>query len=147
MEDVKRLARVARILDGRAAPGAGARVPADGDVLIRSIGSRGDPGYALCTVPGPDQLRCATRAEAEGVARAYAAHAHVDVWTATAANRFTVVTQGREPAHERSFPASRDGVPDPVAQRPRSGPRAAFRHGEQPRPIRRQSLGSPQSTL
>lgn len=131
MEDVKRLARVARILVGRAAPGAGARVPADGDVLIRGIGPQGDPGYVLCAVPGPDQLRYATRAEAEAMARAYAAHAQVDVWTTTAPNRFTVVTQGREPAHERSFPASRDGVP-------------ALRHGAQPRPIR-QRLGSPKA--
>ena len=44
-------------------------------MVIRTGGPDANPAYALRSVAGSDQLACATRAEAEKLARAYAEHA------------------------------------------------------------------------
>ena len=60
------------------------KTPADGDVVIHAIVSGSSRSFALGTASGPDQFTCQTRAEATRVARAYAAHARVSVWTGEA---------------------------------------------------------------
>ena len=56
--------------------------PEHGDIVIR-IGKRGAAGplYIVHQRSGPDQLKCATLAEAIDLARSYARHANVDVWS------------------------------------------------------------------
>jgi len=44
-------------------------IPETGDVVIHSSGSLVTPSYAIRAVPGPDQFGCATREEAERMAR------------------------------------------------------------------------------
>ena len=55
-------------------------MPAPGDVVIRANASDQTPRYVLSCSPGPAQFGCATRAEVERMARAYATHAGVSLW-------------------------------------------------------------------
>jgi len=55
-------------------------MPAPGDVVIRADASDQAPRYVLSCGSGPAQFGCATRAEAERMARAYATHAGVSLW-------------------------------------------------------------------
>ncbi len=66
-----------------------------GDVVIRKSDSGHLPGYALSTMPGPDQIRCATHALATRLARGYGEHAGVDVWDVDGEEAVTVVAQFR----------------------------------------------------
>ena len=77
-------------------------VPENGDVVIRLDGSGVAPAYLVRAVPGPDQFRCATRAEATRIARSYADHAGVNVWFAEGSNRFTLMARGRGPGASRA---------------------------------------------
>lgn len=82
-------------------------VPEDGDLVIRPADSGTAVAYLVRAVPGPDQLTCATRAEAEQVAGSYAAHAGVNVWLARTATAFTLVSRSRGSALERPRVAGR----------------------------------------
>jgi hypothetical protein len=44
-------------------------IPESGDVVIHNSGSHAAPSFAIRAVPGPDQFGCATRGEAERMAR------------------------------------------------------------------------------
>ena len=44
-------------------------IPETGDVVIHSSGSHETQSFAIRAVPGPDQFGCATRGEAERLAR------------------------------------------------------------------------------
>jgi hypothetical protein len=77
-----------------------AGVPEYGDVVMRTLGS--ERSFYVSCVPGPDQVRCATRADAERVAGSFAGHAGVNVWAAESPNVFTLVatfrvSTGRQP--------------------------------------------------
>jgi hypothetical protein len=69
----------------------GIHVPESGDVMIHAGGLDASPAYVLSSFGEPDQLACATRAEAEKMARAYAAHVRVSVWLAGAPTEFTLL--------------------------------------------------------
>jgi hypothetical protein len=72
-----------------------AGVPHNGDVVVSHCGPDASPAYVLRTVPGADQFGYATRGEAEQMARAYAAHARVDVWWAESPHTWTLLARGR----------------------------------------------------
>lgn len=69
--------------------------PEHGDVVIHGAHDGTALAYLVRAVPGPDQLSCATRAEAKRLAGAYAAHARVNVWMAQTSNVFTLVARCR----------------------------------------------------
>jgi len=71
-------------------------IPETGDVVIHSRESDATPSSAIYAVPGPDQLGCAIRAEAEGVARSYAKRAGVNLWLSEGARGFTLLVRFRE---------------------------------------------------
>jgi hypothetical protein len=70
--------------------------PKNGDVVIRSHQLDTKTVFVLSSVPGPDQFRYATRAEAARMARAYAEYAGVDVWLTEFPNEFTLLCRLRE---------------------------------------------------
>jgi hypothetical protein len=72
--------------------------PETGDIVI-GIGSRDvGPSYVLRERSGPDQFRCATLAQAIDLARSYARHANVDVWSGDGStDGFTRMARFREP--------------------------------------------------
>lgn len=83
----------------RSSPGA--QMPEDGDLIIRRLES----ATTVCViraVPGPDQLACATLAEAERVARSYAEHARVNLWLAQSRSAFTLLSLARRPVSPTS---------------------------------------------
>jgi hypothetical protein len=49
--------------------------------VIRIGGREVGPSYVLHERSGPDQFMCATLAQAIDMARSYARHANVDVWS------------------------------------------------------------------
>ena len=55
-------------------------IPETGDVVIHSSGSHEAQSFAIRAVPGPDQFGCATRGEAERMARTCAKRSGVDLW-------------------------------------------------------------------
>lgn len=83
----------------RSSPGA--QVPEAGDLIIRRLES----ATTVCVIrafPGPDQLACASQAEAERVARSYAEHARVNLWLAQAGSAFTLLSRARRPVSPTS---------------------------------------------
>ncbi len=66
-----------------------------GDVVIRRSDAGHLPAYTLSTIPGPDQIGCATHALATLLARGYGEHAGVDVWYANGEGTITAVAQFR----------------------------------------------------
>jgi hypothetical protein len=64
--------------------------PENDDVVIRRDGPNATPSYAVSAIPGPDQVACASLAEAVRMARSYAQHARVNLWLARAPNEFTL---------------------------------------------------------
>ena len=55
-------------------------VPETGDVVIHKSESGEMPSFAISAVPGPDQFGCATRGEAERMARSCAKRSGVNLW-------------------------------------------------------------------
>ncbi len=72
--------------------------PQTGDLVIHSSESHATPSYAIYAVPGPDQLGCATRAEAEGMGRSYAERAGRNLWLSEGASVFTLLARFRAAA-------------------------------------------------
>ena len=73
--------------------------PETGDVVIHSRGSHAAPSYDICAIPGPDQFGCATREEAERVARSCARRSGVDLWFSEGG--FTLLARFRGAARGR----------------------------------------------
>ena len=71
------------------------QAPEDGDLIIGRVEFAKTMICVVRAFPGPDQLACATQAEAERVARSYAEHARVNVWLAQTATAFTLVSSAR----------------------------------------------------
>jgi len=69
-------------------------VPEAGDVVIHS-GERAMPSYAIYAVPGPDQFSCATREEAERMARSCAKRSGVNLWFCEVSSSFTLLARFR----------------------------------------------------
>jgi hypothetical protein len=67
-----------------------AGVPENGDVMIRRDGPNATSSYVISAIPGPDEVACATLAEAVSMARSYAEHARVNLWLARVGNEFTL---------------------------------------------------------
>ena len=72
--------------------------PETGDVVIHSSGSNAMPSYAIHAVPGPDQFGCATRGEAERMARSCAKRSGVNLWFSEGPSGFTLLARFREAA-------------------------------------------------
>jgi len=74
-----------------------AGVPENGDVVIRRDGPNATPSYVISAIPGPDEVACATLAEAVSMARSYAEHARVNLWLARVGNEFTLRVRDPRP--------------------------------------------------
>jgi len=77
-------------------------IPETGDVVIHSSGSQETPSFAIRAVPGPDQFGCATRREAERVARTCARRCGVDLWFSENPSGFTLLARFRRTARQRA---------------------------------------------
>ncbi len=73
----------------------GDNMPATGDVVIHSSASHATTSYAIYAVPGPDQFGCATRAEAERMARSYAKRSGVNLWFSEGPSGLTLLARFR----------------------------------------------------
>ena len=85
-------------------------IPETGDVVIHSSGPDATPSYAICAVPGPDQFGCATRKEAERMARSCAKRSGVNLWFSEQSERLHAIgslprIRATTPTH--AFPRSR----------------------------------------
>jgi len=86
-------------------------IPETGDVVIHGSGSDTTPSFAICAVPGPDQFGCATRGEAERMARSCARRSGVDLWFSEGPSVFTLLARFRGPARQqRQRTPSTDGA-------------------------------------
>jgi hypothetical protein len=70
-------------------------IPETGDVVIHSSESHATPSYAIYAVPGPDQFGCATRGEAERMARSCAKRSGVSLWFSEGPSGFTLLARFR----------------------------------------------------
>jgi len=70
-------------------------IPETGDVVIHSSESDATPSYVIYAVPGPDQVGCATRGEAERMARSYAKRAGLNLWLSEGPSGFTLLARYR----------------------------------------------------
>jgi hypothetical protein len=70
-------------------------IPESGDVVIHSSASNAAPPYAIYAVPGPDQFGCATRGEAERMARSCARRSGVNLWFLEGRSGFTLLARFR----------------------------------------------------
>jgi Fe-S cluster biogenesis protein NfuA len=73
-----------------------AGVPESGDIVIRTVGWAATLSFNISAVPGPAQIACRSRGEAERIARSYAEHAAVDIWCTATAAGLSVVERFRE---------------------------------------------------
>ena len=83
-------------------------VPSPHDVVVRQ--HVGDSGvvYTLASHSGPDQFMFRSREEAVSRALSYAAHAHVQAWSATVDGNFSLLVAFRiEPTGKRCGSAMR----------------------------------------
>ena len=92
----------------------------DGDVLIHRGNPETEPAFVLLSVPGPDQFGCATGAEAERLARSYAAHAGVNVWSAASPNELTLIACFRR-STRHTPPSAESGAARSYALEPSYG--------------------------
>jgi hypothetical protein len=75
-------------------------IPESGDVVIHSSGSHTTPSFAIRAVPGPDQFGCATRGEAERMARSCAKRSGVNLWFSEGPSGFTLLARFRGAARQ-----------------------------------------------
>jgi len=99
-------------------------IPETGDVVIHDSGSDTTPSFAIRAVPGPDQFGCATRGEAERMARSCAKRSGVNLWFSESPSVFTLLARFRgqhvNSASERPQPMVRslgEGQPRPGGRR------------------------------
>ncbi len=76
-------------------------VPETGDVVIHGSDSDATPSYVIYAVPGPDQFGCATRGEAERVARSYTRRAGLNLWLSEERGGFTLLARFRSEARRQ----------------------------------------------
>jgi len=76
-------------------------IPETGDVVIQTSGSHETQSFAIRAVPGPDQFGCATRAEAERMARTCAKRSGVDLWFSEGPSGFTLLARFRGTARQQ----------------------------------------------
>ena len=76
-------------------------IPETGDVVIQSSGSHETQSFAIRAVPGPDQFGCATRGEAERMARTCAKRSGVDLWFLEGPSGFTLLARFRGTARQQ----------------------------------------------
>jgi hypothetical protein len=76
-------------------------IPETGDVVIHSSGTHVTPSFTIRVVPGPDQIGCATRAEAERMARSCAKQSGVNLWFSEGQGGFTLLAGFRRAARGR----------------------------------------------
>ena len=76
-------------------------IPETGDVVIHSSESDATPSYVMYAVPGPDQFGCATRGEAERMARSYAKRAGINLWLSEGPSGFTLLARFRDAARRQ----------------------------------------------
>jgi hypothetical protein len=76
-------------------------IPETGDVVIHSSESHVTPAFAISAVPGPDQFSCATRGEAERMARSCARRSGVNLWFSEGPSAFTLVARFRGAARRQ----------------------------------------------
>jgi len=76
-------------------------IPETGDVVIQSSGNDATPLYAICAVPGPTQSGCATRPEAERMARSCAKRSGVNLWFSESPGGFTLLARFRGVARQQ----------------------------------------------
>ena len=77
-------------------------IPETGDVVIHSSESDATPSYVIYAVPGPDQFGCATRGEAERMARSCAKRSGVNLWFSESLTDFTLLGRFRGTARQQS---------------------------------------------
>jgi hypothetical protein len=86
-------------------------IPETGDVVIHSSGSHETQSFAIRAIPGPDQFGCATRGEAERMARTCAKRSGVNLWFSEGPSGFTLLARFRGPARQqRRRTSSTDGA-------------------------------------
>ena len=85
-------------------------IPETGDVVIHSSGSHATPSFAIRAVPGPDQFGCATRGEAEQIARSCAKRCRVNLWFSESPTDFTLLGRFRAAARQPRRTPSTDGA-------------------------------------
>jgi hypothetical protein len=87
-------------------------IPETGDVVIHRSESNATPSYAIYAVPGPDQFGCATRGEAERVARSCAERSGVNLWFSESPTGFTLLARFRGAARRqpRRTPPTDDAI-------------------------------------
>jgi hypothetical protein len=85
-------------------------IPETGDVVIHSSESDATPSYVIYAVPGPDQFGCATRGEAERMARSYAKRAGLNLWLSEGPSAFTLLARFRGSARTSPANASIDAA-------------------------------------
>jgi len=76
-------------------------IPETGDVVIHSSASHETQSFAIRAVPGPDQFGCATREEAERMARTCAKRCGVDLWFSEGPSGFTLLARFRRTARQQ----------------------------------------------
>ena len=76
-------------------------IPETGDVVIHNSGSHETQSFAICAVPGPDQFACATREEAERMARTCAKRCGVDLWFSEGPSGFMLLARFRGTARQQ----------------------------------------------
>lgn len=88
-------------------------IPETGDVVIHNSGSDEMPSFAISAAPGPDQFGCATRAEAERMARFCAKRSGVDLWFSESLTDFTLLGRFRGAAGQqpRRTPRTDGAIP------------------------------------
>ena len=72
-------------------------IPENGDLVIRRDGPNATPSYVISAIPGPDEVACATLAEAVSMGRSYAEHTRVNLWLARVGNEFTLRVRDPRP--------------------------------------------------
>ena len=86
-------------------------IPETGDVVIHDSGSDTTPLFAIRAVPGPDQFSCATRGQAERMARSCAKRSGVNLWFFESLTDFTLLGRFRGAARQQPRrPPSTDGA-------------------------------------
>ena len=88
-------------------------IPETGDVVIHNSGSHETPSFAIRAIPGPDQFGCATRGEAERMARTCAKRSGVNLWFSESLTDFTLLGRFRGAARQqpRRMPSTDGAIP------------------------------------
>jgi hypothetical protein len=103
-------------------------IPETGDVVIHSGGPAATPSYAIRAVPGPDQFGCATRGEAERMARSCAKRSGVNLWFSDSPSGFTLLARFRGAAQQpRRAPSPGGAVGAAHNRAPRAAPKTSDR--------------------